>query len=46
MTASIARGLQVGAYACLYKPLAMDELLGVVADISRRKLRTLLGETF
>jgi DNA-binding NtrC family response regulator len=46
MAASIERGLQVGAYACLYKPLAMDELLGVVAEISRRKLRALLGETF
>jgi DNA-binding NtrC family response regulator len=44
MAVAIESGLQVGAYTCLYKPLAMDELLGVVGEISRRKLRQFLGE--
>lgn len=45
MVASIERSLGSGAYTCLYKPLAMDELLGILAEIRRRKHRTILGET-
>ncbi len=37
MGASIQKGQQIGAYACLYKPLETDRLLGFIEDISRRK---------
>jgi DNA-binding NtrC family response regulator len=46
MLATIEQGMQVGAYTCLYKPLAVDRLIGIVADISRRKRNALLGEPF
>lgn len=46
MAASIEQGIQIGAYTCLYKPFATDELLGVIAEISRKKLNNVLGETF
>jgi DNA-binding NtrC family response regulator len=37
MGASIEKGAQIGAYACLYKPLETDRLLGFIEDISRSK---------
>ena len=46
MAASIAQGMQVGAYTCLYKPLAVDRLIGIIEDISTRKRNALLGEPF
>jgi DNA-binding response OmpR family regulator len=46
MTAAIEQGLQIGAYTCLYKPLAMEELIGIIKEISREKLRSVLGEPF
>jgi len=46
MAATIEKGLQIGAYACLYKPLETDELLGIIEEISRRKIRDLLGKPF
>lgn len=46
MTASIEQGVQVGAYTCLYKPLATDTLVRIIEDISRRKRNVLLGEPF
>lgn len=46
MAASIEQGLQVGAYTCLYKPFAVEELLGIIAEISRKKLGNVLGEPF
>jgi DNA-binding NtrC family response regulator len=46
MAASIEKGLQVGAYTCLYKPFATEELLGIIAEISRKKRNSVLGEPF
>jgi DNA-binding NtrC family response regulator len=46
MSASIQQGMQVGAYTCLYKPLAMDKLMPIIEDIKRRKRNALLGEPF
>ena len=44
MAASIESSLGIGAYTCLYKPLAMDELLGIFAEIRRRQFHEILGE--
>ncbi|MBI1912565.1 MAG: response regulator [Deltaproteobacteria bacterium] len=46
MASSIETGLQIGAYACLYKPFAIEELTGIIEEISRGKLKSLLGEPF
>lgn len=46
MAATISQGDQIGAYACLYKPLEIDTLIGIIEDVSRRKKQTLLGESF
>jgi two-component system, NtrC family, response regulator HydG len=46
MSSAIEQGMQVGAYTCLYKPLAVDTLIGIIEDISRRKRNALLGEPF
>lgn len=46
MAASIEQGLQIGAYACLYKPLDVEKLIGIIEEISRRKMKALLGEPF
>lgn len=46
MAASIEKGMQIGAYTCLYKPFVTDELLGVIAEISRKKRNNVLGEPF
>lgn len=46
MSASIAQGMQVGAYTCLYKPFAVETLIGIIDDISQRKRNALLGEPF
>jgi len=46
MAASIQQGLRMGVYACLYKPFGVDELIGIIEEISRKKLHTLLGESF
>lgn len=46
MSASIEQGMQVGAYTCLYKPFAMENLLHIIAEITRRKRNVLLGEPF
>lgn len=37
MGASIQKGQKIGAYACLYKPLETDKLIGFIEDISRSK---------
>ena len=44
--ASIEQGMRIGAYTCLYKPLEMEKLVEIIEEISRRKLRALLGEPF
>lgn len=46
MSAAIEKGLQVGAHTCLYKPLAVDSLIEIIADISRRKHNAILGEPY
>lgn len=46
MSASIEQGRQVGAFTCLYKPSALEELMPVIEDIKNRKLNALLGEPF
>lgn len=46
MAASIAKGEQIGAYACLYKPLEIEQLIGIIEEVSRRKQQALLGEPF
>lgn len=46
MAATISKGDQIGAYACLYKPLEIDTLLGIIEEVSRRKKQALLGESF
>lgn len=46
MSAAIEKGRQVGAHTCLYKPFAVDSLIGIIADIRRRKRNAILGEPF
>ena len=46
MAASIAKGEEIGAYACLYKPLEIERLVGIIEEVSRRKRQALLGEPF
>lgn len=46
MAASIANGEEIGAYACLYKPLEVDRLVEIIEEVSRRKKQSLLGEPF
>lgn len=46
MSVAIEKGLQIGAHTCLYKPLAVDSLIGIIEDISRRKRNAILGEPF
>jgi two-component system response regulator HydG len=46
MTASIEKGLRIGAYTCLYKPLATEELIGIIKEIRQYKLRSFLVGTF
>jgi two-component system response regulator HydG len=43
---SIEQGMRIGAYTCLYKPLVAEKLVGIIEEISHRKLRALLGEPF
>lgn len=46
MTDAIEKGFKIGAYTCLYKPFQMDGLLDTIREISRQKLRNVLGEPF
>ncbi len=46
MASTIEMGLKIGAYACLYKPLEMEQLVGIIEEISRKKLCAFLGEPF
>jgi two-component system response regulator HydG len=43
MTDSIEKGLAIGAYTCLYKPFETEAIIGIVEEISRKKLRSFLG---
>jgi DNA-binding response OmpR family regulator len=44
MAGSIESGLAVGAHTCLFKPFALEELIGIIAEIRRRKRRKAFGE--
>ncbi|MDD2336224.1 MAG: hypothetical protein PHD01_06580 [Geobacteraceae bacterium] len=44
MAVSIEKGLEIGAYTCLYKPFETNSLIGIVEEISRKKLRSFLGK--
>jgi two-component system, NtrC family, response regulator HydG len=44
MANSIDKGFQIGAYACLYKPFEIDELVQLIEEIDRKKLQAVLGE--
>ena len=46
MTDSIEKGFEIGAYTCLYKPFETDAMIGIVEEISRKKLRSFLGTEF
>lgn len=38
MADSIKKGMQIGAYTCLYKPLEIEKLLRLIEDIRREKV--------
>lgn len=44
MADTINKGLNIGAYALLYKPLEIDLLVKHIEEIDRLKLQSLLGE--
>ncbi len=46
MASVIENGFKIGAYTCLYKPLVTENLIHIVEDIRRKKLRSFLGEPF
>lgn len=46
MAGSISKGLDIGAYTCLYKPLQADRLIETIREIRRKKLSAVLGEPF
>ena len=46
VAASIERGLQIGAHICLYKPFEIEELIRVIKDVSKMKLKNFLDESF
>ncbi len=46
MADSIEKGLEIGAYTCLYKPFEMEGMLGTIREISRKKRLDMLGEIF
>jgi len=43
MSAAIQAALEIGAYACLYKPFQIDELLQALAELRKRDLSRILG---
>jgi two-component system response regulator HydG len=46
MTNSIEKGLKIGAYTYLYKPFEVEALIDTIKEISRKKLKSFLGEPF
>jgi DNA-binding NtrC family response regulator len=46
MSDSIQKGLQIGAYTCLYKPFEAEEMIELVDEIKRKKMGAVLGEPF
>jgi two-component system, NtrC family, response regulator HydG len=43
MAASIDKARQIGASACLYKPIEVDMLIAKIQEIDRKKLQAVLG---
>jgi len=43
MRDSIEKGLQIGAYTCLYKPFETEQLIGIIEEIRQMKIRSALG---
>jgi DNA-binding NtrC family response regulator len=43
MSEAVSAALEIGAYACLYKPLALDQLMQVLTDIRHWALGHVLG---
>lgn len=43
---SIKKGMQIGAYTCMYKPFVTDELIESIEEISIMKRRAVLGENY
>ena len=43
MSAAIQAALEIGAYACLYKPFDIDKLLQALAELRKRDLSRILG---
>lgn len=46
MADSITKGLQIGAYTCLYKPFESEVLIGIIEEICLNKIKAVLGEPF
>lgn len=46
MGGAIEKGLKIGVYSCLYKPLEIEVLIGAIEEISRQKLRKVLEGAF
>ena len=46
VAACIERGFQIGAHVCLYKPFETEELIRVIKEVSRMKLKKFLDESF
>ena len=44
MDASLKKGLELSAFAYLYKPLEMEKLFSLLEEVNRKKLRDALGE--
>jgi two-component system response regulator HydG len=42
MASAIETALEVGAYACLYKPLEIDKLVELLTEVQRQKLASVL----
>lgn len=42
MGATVEKGLKIGAYTCLYKPLEIDALIGLLEEIRLKKLASVL----
>jgi len=43
---AIERGMKIGAYTCLYKPFASDELIRTIEEISIMKRAAVLGQKY
>jgi len=45
MAAAIQAALEINAYACLYKPLEIPQLLQMLTELQKKNLRSLLKST-